>query len=83
MSVHGVCFDEGQSGNCGLECRGFIGGECPIPDEIADIFRNELLAEYGDKFILGVIKAQTMVDPEILFNRELKKIMFNEFGYEI
>lgn len=43
MSVHGICFDEGQSGNCGLECRGFLDGECDIPQEIAEIYKEELL----------------------------------------
>lgn len=36
MSIHGICFDEGQSGNCGCNCRGFLDGECDIPEEIAE-----------------------------------------------
>lgn len=46
MSIHGICFDEGQAGNCGLECQGFLEGECPIPLEIAEIFKDDLLKEY-------------------------------------
>jgi len=34
MSIHGICYDEGQSGNCGIECEGFQDGKCDIPDEI-------------------------------------------------
>lgn len=37
MSVHGVCFDEGMNGNCGLECRGFVEGECNIAMEIVEV----------------------------------------------
>lgn len=45
VSIHGICYDEGQSGNCGLECRGFLGGDCPIPEEIAE----NILIELGYK----------------------------------
>jgi len=36
MSIHGVCFDEGNSGNCGLYCEGHQSYECTIPDEILE-----------------------------------------------
>lgn len=36
MSIHGICFDEGMSGNCGLECRGFLDMECDIVDEVVE-----------------------------------------------
>ena len=36
MSIHSVCFQEGQSGNCGTNCRGFIHGDCSITNEICD-----------------------------------------------
>ena len=35
MSIHGICFDEGQSGHCGIDCRGISLRECGITDEIA------------------------------------------------
>jgi hypothetical protein len=28
MSIHGECFDIGQSGNCGVECPLYQDGEC-------------------------------------------------------
>lgn len=34
MSIHGLCFDEGQSGRCGWECRALLNGECSIPEEL-------------------------------------------------
>ena len=34
MSIHGICFDEGNSGNCGPECAAHDSYECKIPDEI-------------------------------------------------
>lgn len=41
MSIHGICFDEGQSGNCGTECEGFITGECEVPDEVLETVASE------------------------------------------
>jgi hypothetical protein len=34
MSIHGLCFDEAQSGRCGFECRAFKQGECEIYKEV-------------------------------------------------
>lgn len=28
MSTHGICFDNGNSGKCGVECEQFIEGGC-------------------------------------------------------
>ena len=36
MSIHGICFDESMAGRCGLECEGFLTGECGIPAEIIE-----------------------------------------------
>lgn len=30
------CHSEGQAGNCGLYCRAFRSGNCPIPDEVVE-----------------------------------------------
>lgn len=32
-----LCDSEGMAGNCGIECRGYTLGECPIQDEIDEI----------------------------------------------
>ena len=32
MSVHGICFDNGQSGRCDYQCEQFRGGDCEEPD---------------------------------------------------
>ena len=83
-SIYGICYDEGQSGNCGIECRGLLEGECPIPDEIADIFHDDFLSEYGDQFMLAVINAQDDQEKIKKFKLvELKRIMKDELGYEI
>lgn len=79
MSIHGICFDEGQSGNCGLECRGFLDGECTIPDEIVEAFKDEVLEEYLGAFRLGVYRAQSNY-PE-LERKELARILDEEYGY--
>ena len=73
MSIHGVCFDEGQSGNCGLECKGLADNECTIEDEIlinysfSDIYDNGGFDEYLiNKFVplmtQEVISQQTGLD---------------------
>jgi hypothetical protein len=28
MSIHGLCFDNGQSGRCNEECEVFLEGDC-------------------------------------------------------
>jgi len=70
MSIHSLCFNEGQSGRCGLLCRAFNEGDCDIEDEI---FENTPDLElyysgYGDdylfnkyigEFLMGVMMAQT------------------------
>ena len=77
-SIHGICFDEGQSGNCGYECRGFLNGDCDIPDEIIENcksdFEEVLIDEYGE-LRLAVMRAQT----KIHFNEH--KILMGIFGY--
>lgn len=40
-STHGVCYDESQSGNCGLECECYLNGECEIEDEIKETTLNK------------------------------------------
>lgn len=77
MSVHGVCFDEGLSGNCGLECRGFIDNDCSIPDEIAehyiDEYREELLVYRLGELRLAVARSQNVV--EFDEEEELRKMV--------
>lgn len=36
MSIHGICFDNGQSGNCNADCGQFLCGECDVGPEIAE-----------------------------------------------
>lgn len=33
MSIHGICFDNGNSGRCGIECELFMDGECEEVNE--------------------------------------------------
>lgn len=32
--MHGMCFNEGMSGNCGYSCRAFTSSDCAIVNEI-------------------------------------------------
>lgn len=48
MSVHGICFDEAQAGNCGFKCRGFIGCDevqCAIREDIIEAELERINAE--------------------------------------
>ena len=73
MSIHGICFDEGMSGRCGLDCRGFNDNECPDPEEILDNHTFNEIYDHGgfedyliEKFIptltLEIIRQQTKYD---------------------
>ncbi len=79
MSVHGICHDEGMSGNCGWSCRGFEGGECEIPDEIVESRAPEIVYDYYSNEQLQVIYE----DPELHFDEfsEACNITEEEIGY--
>ena len=36
MSIHGVCFDNGQSGNCNIKCEDFQNKKCEVYIEVID-----------------------------------------------
>jgi len=38
MSIHGACYEAGQSGKCGRECEVFLEGDCEIEDEVQERF---------------------------------------------
>ena len=50
MSIHGICYDNGQSGNCNVECELFRSGECQAADEVYCAFEHNLSDE--DKEII-------------------------------
>lgn len=63
MSIHGICFDNGMSGRCSLDCEAFRDGECDSASEFRDwlegldkqecsdiIKENELIELYPDVF---------------------------------
>jgi len=81
VSIHGICFDEGQSGNCGIECRGFLNGECDVASELIENCKEELLQKkFGGELGIAVIRAQTKY--EFDEQAELDKIMEEEYGYK-
>lgn len=73
MSIHGICFDEGQAGHCGFNCDGHYEGECTIQDEIVWNHIEHLIKtdiDYIANMFLGplryeVMKAQTVMDISI------------------
>lgn len=47
------CFSEGNSGNCGKDCRLFLSGECDIPCEILEVvdFSKDELYDFVDNYV--------------------------------
>lgn len=45
MSVHGLCFDNGQSGRCNSDCELFLIGKCEAGDEIVENMYNDMSPE--------------------------------------
>ncbi|MCG7985082.1 MAG: hypothetical protein JAY90_20320 [Candidatus Thiodiazotropha lotti] len=77
-----------MSGNCGLECRGFLDRECGIPDEIIeghiDDLQEELLIHKFGELRLAVARRQTKVDFDE-HEQAIKMVLSGEareyFGY--
>ncbi len=34
MSVYGICFDNGMSGKCNIECEEYLNGNCENKEEV-------------------------------------------------
>jgi len=48
MSMHGVCFNNGMSGNCNIECSDYLKGECGASSEmIPSLFGDDLKYHYS------------------------------------
>ena len=83
VSIHGICFDEGQSGNCGMECKGFMNGKCDMAEEIIENCREELMKEeYGD-LRLEILRQQTVIKfSEDKQFKIITNILLQENGYK-
>lgn len=42
MSTHGICFDNGMSGNCNSECEEYLAGNC---DAHAEFVSDDMTVE--------------------------------------
>lgn len=83
MSVHGVCFDEGQAGHCGLECRAHKYHECGIPDEIVEHILDSYTREDWVEFckeLLGVLRYHVLTNQSVFIvdAKEEAKIKFDQ-----
>ncbi len=41
MSTHGICYDNGQSGNCNSDCEQFQNGDCDVEEDIVKAEKEE------------------------------------------
>jgi len=82
-SIHGICFDEGQSGNCGLECRGLLSNQCEIEDEMLEScsfneiydtgeFIDYLIDKFIGEFRMQIFMQQTKIEFDI--NKHLENM---------
>ncbi len=86
-SIHGVCFDNGMSGNCNEECSQFQSGGCEVGEEIlaqwfeemAEEVREEMLKEYYVDVELFVLRGKGDLSDEEL----LKRVLIDEYGYDL
>jgi len=74
MSVHGLCFDNGQSGRCNQDCELFCVGKCEVGDEIVEHMYNEMSPEeievelrcYIEDVKLFILRGEGKTDLELL-----------------
>lgn len=78
MSVHGVCFDNCQSGRCNFECEDFQDGICDASEEvIEDLYNNYKTdpmtnnLEYDLQFGFGDVKLWVLRHGEKMSDLEL------------
>jgi len=56
MSKYGVCFDNGMSGKCDVECDDFLDGKCDEASEVlgqafnSDNYTLEEITEWGELY---------------------------------
>lgn len=79
MSVHGICFDNGMSGNCNEECENFLLGSCSEGSNMIDIMPikmiNDFYEEHENEFYAACI---AVVQP----NLDKRIFMKEELGYD-
>jgi hypothetical protein len=71
--MHGMCFNEGNSGNCGFNCRAFTSSDCQIADEM--IFNSKITySDYLDAIELYPHLAVTGVEMKRITDLMLEKM---------
>jgi len=73
---HGICFDNGMSGNCGLECEAFTNGDCDVAEELLDNNDHQLDQLLIDEY--GLITFKAMQHQGVDENKLLLKL----YGYD-
>jgi len=85
MSVHGVCFDNGMSGKCDVECEQFTDGDCPEPDEVINGWMEYITAEEQDQYLLVLyneVELWLLRGEGKLTDKELlRKALYKEYSY--
>jgi len=80
-SIHGICYDNGQSGDCNFECEDFINGKCDVKYEMIEEYPYEFLKEYLDPFMLGVLSKVSGKKQQLLIKKLTKELIENEYYY--
>jgi hypothetical protein len=80
MSVHGLCFDNGQSGNCNCDCGLFRGGECEAADDVIEDLYATITAEEFNELIESQINAVKLFTLKGAGTDDLE-LLHKAFGY--
>lgn len=91
-SIHGICFDNGMSGNCNFECEDFINNECDVKDEMISNDPNgfyesikddpnDFLDYYLDSFMIGVLNNISDVNKREKLEDRLAKELTEKIGW--
>lgn len=76
MSIHGLCFDEGMSGRCGIECRGL--DDCDERGNIIDdAIENGVSAD--ELIDLGIFDSYIEMYEYGILHKYLKNKIIGEF----
>lgn len=80
VSIHGICFDNGMSGNCNHMCEQFLDGDCGVGDTIVENMLDESSPEEVEEALLEMIEPVKLFTLRGLGKTDLE-ILIEAFGY--
>ena len=81
VSIHGICFDNGMSGNCNHFCEQFLDGDCDVGDTIVENMLNESSPEVIEESIAEIVEPVKLFTLRGAGKTDLE-ILIEAFGYQ-